>query len=360
MVSEFMRHLPALQQVAQAVAAELTEALAHRGVVVHLVASRIKDPVSLRRKLARPEKTYQQLWDVTDLVGLRITTYFEDTVEDIARLIEQTYPVDFRHSTDKLRFADATTFGYRSLHYVCATPARTASAPHPAFRFEIQVRTALQHAWAEVEHDLGYKADAVPAQIRRRFSRIASLLEIADQEFVAIRSELKSYQTQIQQQLGTGNASSGNNVHIDEVSLATLVGTPAVVALDQAVATALQRPCATTDYFPAYLVKLLRCAGLSTSNDVRDALANYSDEVPAIIDEYFVFSQQMWRFGRDAIPAIERGYGLFFLAHLAILRGPELMLSRVARLTAMYQQLDDLDAQSAHELANGLLHAFGA
>jgi putative GTP pyrophosphokinase len=224
----------------------------------------------------------------------------------------------------------------------------------------VQVRTALQHAWAEVEHDLGYKADAVPVQIRRRFSRIASLLEIADQEFVAIRSELKAYQNQIQQQLGASDVTGANNVQIDEVSLAALVGTAAVVALDQAVAEALQRPCAATDYFPAYLVKMLRCAGLVTSQDLRDALAHYSHQVPTIIDEYFVFSEHMWRFGRDAIPAIERGYGLFFLAHLAILRGPDLMLSRVARLTAMYQQLDDLDAKSAHELANGLLHAFGA
>lgn len=354
-----MQHLPALRHVAQAVTTELTETLAHRGIMVQLIDSRLKEPASLRRKLARPEKTYQQLWDVTDLVGLRITTYFEDTVEDIARLIEQIYPVDFRHSTDKLRLADASTFGYRSLHYVCATPARTAEAPHPTFRFEIQVRTALQHAWAEVEHDIGYKADAVPAQIRRRFSRIASLLEIADQEFVAIRSELKAYQDQVQQQLGTGEVTGANNVHLNEISLAALVGMPAVVALDQAVAVALQRPCAATDYFPAYLVTLLHCAGLVTSNDLRDALAQYSDEVPSVIEEYFVFSQQMWRFGRDAVPEIERGYGLFFLAHVAILRGPELMLSRVARLAAMYQQLDDLDAKSAHELATGLLHAFG-
>lgn len=359
MLDEFMLHLPALRQVAQAVSTELTEALAQRAVMVQLIDSRLKDPASLRRKLARPEKTYQQLWDVTDLVGLRITTYFEDTVEQIARIIEQIYPVDFRHSTNKLPFADATTFGYRSLHYVCATPARTAGAPHPAFRFEIQVRTALQHAWAEVEHDLGYKAAAVPVQIRRRFSRIASLLEIADQEFVSIRRELKAYQQEIQQQLGTGDVTGTNNVQIDEVSLATLVGTPAVAALDQAVAKALQRPCAATDYFPTYVVKMLRCAGLVTSQDLRDALTQYSEQVPTIIDEYFVFSQQMWRFGRDAVPAIERGYGLFFLAHVAILRGPDLMLSRVARLTAMYQQLDELDAQSAHELANGLLQAFG-
>ena len=52
----------------------------------------------------------------------------------------------------------------------------------------------LDHAWAEIEHDLGYKArDTVPAAARRRLSRLAGLLEMADQEFVAIRRDLDEY-----------------------------------------------------------------------------------------------------------------------------------------------------------------------
>ena len=52
----------------------------------------------------------------------------------------------------------------------------------------------LHHAWAEVEHDLGYQAqESVPEDVRRRFSRVAGLLEIADQEFVSIRRDLERY-----------------------------------------------------------------------------------------------------------------------------------------------------------------------
>ena len=47
------------------------------------------------------------------------------------------------------------------------------------YTFEIQFRTVLQHAWAEIEHDLGYKTEfGIPLDVRREFSRVAGLLEI--------------------------------------------------------------------------------------------------------------------------------------------------------------------------------------
>lgn len=351
LLTEFARHRPTLTAVSRDVEARLTQLLTEHAVMVHFVAGRVKSEASLRRKLARPEKTYRQLWDVTDLVGLRIATYFEDTIEDVARLIEKTFAVDFRHSTDKLRFTDSSSFGYRSLHYVCALGS--AHALDSAFRFEIQVRTALQHAWAEVEHDLGYKADTVPAQIRRRFSRVASLLEIADQEFVSIRRELNRYQATVQNEVAQADVS----VPLDEVSLAALVRTPEFVALDEAVSTQLQCGRGSTLYFPEYLLKLLRLAGLTTTRELREALARHGSHVASIVGPYFEFSERTWHFGPGQITAVEQGYGLFFLAHLAILRGPELILNRVARLTSLYQQLDELDEPAAHEIATGLLKA---
>ncbi len=58
-------------------------------------------------------------------------------------------------------------------------------------KFEIQVRTILQHAWAEIEHDRNYKFNGVlPSEIRRRFKILAGSLELMDREFNSISSEI--------------------------------------------------------------------------------------------------------------------------------------------------------------------------
>jgi hypothetical protein len=59
-------------------------------------------------------------------------------------------------------------------------------------KIEIQIRSILQHAWAEIEHDLGYKSQtATPYDARRGFSRLAGLLEITDIEFRKLRDDLQ-------------------------------------------------------------------------------------------------------------------------------------------------------------------------
>lgn len=56
----------------------------------------------------------------------------------------------------------------------------------------------MQHAWAEIEHDLGYKSkNEVPKEIRRDFSRVAGLLELADKEFIRIREYLNKYKAEV-------------------------------------------------------------------------------------------------------------------------------------------------------------------
>jgi ppGpp synthetase/RelA/SpoT-type nucleotidyltranferase len=351
LLDAFDAHLPGLEALSERLRGEFSRLLEGAGVQVQFVASRVKGRASLQRKLSSPDKTYKHLWEVTDLVGLRVATYFEDTIETIARLVEERYQVDFRHSTDKLRFTDAGRFGYRSLHYVCAVPG----GPHPEFRFELQLRTVLQHAWAEVEHDLGYKAhDAVPEQIRRRFSRVASLLEIADQEFVSIRRDLLRYQETVRAEL----AQAGSSLPLDAVSLDTLTRDPAVRTLDVGLAEALRKPLVPELFYPRYLLQLLTLSGLKTTEDLRRALEQHGAEVPRVVAPYFAFAERTFGLQAHSLESVRRGYALFFVAHLSVLRGPELGLSKVARLTRLYAELDyDGDERQAHQVASGLLAA---
>lgn len=354
-LAAFEAQRPALERLRVHLHAELAAALAGRGVEVNFVTSRLKSPESLRKKIARPDKTYRRLWDVTDLVGLRVATYFEDAIEDVARLVEEAYRVDFAHSADKLRFTDHGKFGYRSLHYVCAPPPGGPARFDEACRFEIQVRTSLQHAWAEVEHDLGYKADgSVPEVIRRRLSRIASLLELADQEFVSIRHDLGRYQQAVREALHHPE----RPIPLDAVALAALAQSPEVRALDEAIARALRRPLGAEVYSPDYLVKLLRLAGLGTTKELQEALARHGEHALAAVEPYFQFTERAWRLTAKSLEAVDRCYSLFFLAHVAVLRGPELAINKVTKLQQLYLALDyPGDERTAQQVASGLVAA---
>lgn len=200
-----------------------TDLLRIDGVQVHSVSSRTKSIASLFGKISRPDKAYDSLSDITDLVGIRIITYLESAVLDVARLIEREFDVDPARSVNKAKARDPDTFGYSSVHYIVKLAIdRNGLAEYKAFRdifFEIQVRSILQHAWAEIEHDLGYKSDIqVPFAVRRRFSRLAGLLELADSEFDSVRSDLQNYKSEVAKQVADLDPSSAT-ISLDADSL---------------------------------------------------------------------------------------------------------------------------------------------
>ena len=152
--------------------------------------------------MRRPDKSYSNLSDITDLAGVRVTAYFADDVDLIAKMLSSEFSVDEKSSIDKRQYENPNQFGYLSLHYVLSFNTNRADlAEYRKFsglKCEVQVRSILQHAWAEIEHDLGYKStNGVPAPLRRKFARIASLLEMADDEFSSIRRDLLTYETEL-------------------------------------------------------------------------------------------------------------------------------------------------------------------
>jgi ppGpp synthetase/RelA/SpoT-type nucleotidyltranferase len=200
------------------------ELLGVEGQRVHSVTSRLKRRDKLEEKLEREGKNYKRLSEVTDTAGVRIITHFEDEVDRIGTLIEKEFGTDPERSIDKRKILDPDRFGYLSLHYICGLHPNRLMLPenrrYTGLLCEIQIRSILQHAWAEIEHDLGYKPDnTVPAPIRRRFSRLAGLLEIADQEFRSIRDELENYAARVEDEI----KAEPSQVGIDDVSLAAFI-----------------------------------------------------------------------------------------------------------------------------------------
>ena len=115
----------------------------------HQIIYRLKDRDSLEKKIIRKNYKYDKLDEITDLIGFRVITYFEDDIDKVAGLIKAEFDIDENNSIDK-RQLDADRFGYRSLHYVFSLKSdRSQLTEYKKFKgikAEIQIRSILQHS----------------------------------------------------------------------------------------------------------------------------------------------------------------------------------------------------------------------
>lgn len=163
---------------------------------IHFIKSRLKTRSSLQWKIERKDNNgkYEKISNITDIVWIRIVTYFEDEITLIYQLLSKEFDLDLNETEDKWKW-DKDKFGYKSLHCIAKfSKARLALSDYREFsniKFEIQIRSILQHGWAEIEHDLWYKnKDNITDEQERSFHRLAALLEIADIEFVRLKKSL--------------------------------------------------------------------------------------------------------------------------------------------------------------------------
>ena len=182
-LDEYRAQLPVFEKMRDEVERMLNDALQRSGLMVTAVTSRIKTEQSLSGKLALKGAKYASLSDITDILGARIVTFYTDDVDRIAAMVEQLFEIDWQNSVDKRMLHQLDSFGYNSVHYICKLPGYD-------YRFELQLRTTLQHAWASINHDTGYKTGVeIPREYLRRINRLAGILEMADDEFSRIRAE---------------------------------------------------------------------------------------------------------------------------------------------------------------------------
>lgn len=303
----------------------LRELLDAAGYRVHSVTSRVKERDHLLEKITREGKEYERLSDVKDVSGVRVITYFDDQVDDIGSVIEKEFLVDPHHSVDKRKLLDPDRFGYLSLHYVCDLNRTRLSLlenkRYAAQSCEIQVRSILQHAWAEIEHDLGYKSDSkIPGPIRRRFSRLAGLLELGDQEFKDIRKELLAYQSRVPQEMQV----APGEVEVDDVSLNVFISTNELcIYLDGELANAanVEKTRPRTNEGIVKLATQLQYVGISSISQLQDKLERYK----YMIVEQFAKRLEVRKHNFGG--SVARGICLYQLGQLlAIARGLEFLV----------------------------------
>lgn len=175
---------------------------------------KIKDKLS--------EKDYSPT-SMTDLAGIRVITLIEADVQKVCDLVNDMFNVHQADSVNKSENLGEEKVGYRSVHFVCDVGQKREKLPefsaYKGLCFEIQVRTALEHAWAEIEHDRGYKLGGkLPSHLNRRFKLLSGWLESADLEFNRLTVEIEEYANKLNENLKNDDL----NYEITSIGLKTI------------------------------------------------------------------------------------------------------------------------------------------
>ncbi|MXV18619.1 GTP pyrophosphokinase [Deinococcus xianganensis] len=292
------------------IASLIKKILSAENIKGFIVESRTKDCTSLINKCVKKNK-YSSLSEVTDIVGIRIITLFEKQVDEIAKIIEREFEIDNDNSIDKRKSIDPDRFGYMSLHYVVKMkPKRSLLVEYsilPNIKIEIQIRSILQHAWAEIEHDIGYKIkEEVPKDIRRTFSHAASLIEVTDKYFNEISEKTEEYR-------GRTDVNFKNNEYnlpIDAITIQSLAQDPYIYDLEKEIVNLSDHISLREDInYPE--VSDFTIAGFKSIQEILDFIKSNKAEILEYFMKYFNLDSET--FSTTASP---RGFSLFNICYI--------------------------------------------
>lgn len=265
LLKQFQERLPLYNKVEEIAFNLLSTVLDEQGFYVTAIEHRVKTVKSLIGKLELKGAKYHSIDDITDLVGLRIITFYTDDVDKVAALVKHSLEVDWKESVDKRKMHQTNSFGYNSLHYICSIPQSIIDDPAiNSIRFELQMRTALQHVWSTIEHDIGYKGEVqLPGEYRRQFSRLAGMLELVDNEFSRLRNTVTDYRWQVKSLVKSGQLT---DVPLNNESFRNFLELHPFNKLNQRIAAVNQAEIIPTPLLP--FLPVLEHLGMETLGDV--------------------------------------------------------------------------------------------
>lgn len=313
-LAEFGRREPILASFCARTKSLIEAILQDANLRYQSVQARVKSKGKLEKKYLDPSKSYRQLDDITDLAGLRVITYYEDEVDAVAAVLEHEFNIDRKESVDK-RSTEPDRFGYRAINYVCShLEKRILDVEYKQFagvKCEIQVTSILGHAWSEIEHEWYDLRDAYPDDVKRRFSIIAALFELAGREFVDIRKSKAQYERAVALQVEAGVS----DIPVDAVSLRTFIEQePLVAEIDLKVASILGLELRELmgDDVVEWRSRSARAAGLAKLQDVVRALDRFKEAIPVFAARC---RNELWP-QHPASAFAERGISIYQLSML--------------------------------------------
>lgn len=192
---EYMKVSPLYQRLSVNMIESLKILLKESSIPYLDVYSRVKEFDSFFDKIDR--KGYKKPFDqIEDICGLRIVCYYPSDILLIKRIIDKEFVIV--NSEDKIDYLEPDKFGYRSHHFVVTLKHEWFNVPNyrglQGIKAEIQVRTILMHAWADISHKLSYKKkEHIPELFQRNLFQLSALFEIADDRFEMLRAEREKY-----------------------------------------------------------------------------------------------------------------------------------------------------------------------
>ncbi len=263
-----------LEQVLRQLLQRLTS---DAGLYVTAIECRVKTEASLVGKLERKGGKYSDINDITDIVGARVITFYDEDIDKVAAFAEQIFNVDRDNSVDKRRREQLYTFGYESLHYICSIPRHVYYDPDMPqlndLRFELQMKTALQHVWATIEHDIGYKKGVeIPREHLRTIGQLSGMLGLADKEFSRIRASVNDYRRRVLENFDDGDF---NAVPLDRDTFRKYLDIKPFDSLIQRIARINQAEVMPASSMP-FLDELLHL-DFKTIGDVEQLVRTYSE-----------------------------------------------------------------------------------
>lgn len=158
---------------------------------IHHMESRIKDPASVAKKLARkgfsptPENAVEQL---KDIAGIRVVCAYRDDVYTIAKLLTNQDDIRLIRTRDYIKEPKAN--GYRSLHLIVEIPVFLSTGKQ-YLPVEVQIRTIAMDFWASLEHRIRYKVEfQVPEDLNQELFDAAQRIAEVDEDMQRIHDRM--------------------------------------------------------------------------------------------------------------------------------------------------------------------------
>ena len=275
----YIEKQPLYKLLAEKVTDLIEEVLDERSINYYLVDFRGKTVESFKNKIKIiPRIDFKQ---IQDLAGIRVITYIDSEAKEVCKILEGIFKIDKERSSDISERLGIDKVGYRSIHYVATLPQERCNLPEfkkfESLCFEIQVRTILQDAWAEIQHDKQYKFKGVlPNEIQRRVSVLSGLLEIADKEFDSISRQIDQYNRDVSESTKEGEL----RISINTSSLRQYLSNKYEDEIKKGLIEPLFGP---KDNIAKTLVDELRIMNFETLKDLEDEWKKKMEEMEELI-----------------------------------------------------------------------------